>query len=67
MANSRAATFSMAAAGADTLKGGTGNDFYFVDNIGDVVRRVSNRGHRHRQALDLYTAKLTANVENLLV
>jgi Ca2+-binding RTX toxin-like protein len=27
--------------GADTMEGGAGNDFYFVDNAGDVVKEVS--------------------------
>jgi Ca2+-binding RTX toxin-like protein len=31
-------------AGADIMKGGIGNDFYFVDNIGDVVNENAGEG-----------------------
>ena len=50
--------------GADTMKGGAGDDQYFVDNSGDHV--VENPG----EGIDLVTCDiasytLTANVENL--
>jgi Ca2+-binding RTX toxin-like protein len=27
--------------GADTMDGGDGNDTYYVDNVGDIVRRIT--------------------------
>ena len=50
-------------AGTDNLIGGLGNDFYHVDNAGDVVTEKLNQG------IDLISSKVTytlpANVENL--
>jgi Ca2+-binding RTX toxin-like protein len=53
--------------GADTLIGGLGNDAYYVDNIGDVVRETdatlsSGGTDTVHSALNAYT--LGANVEN---
>jgi Ca2+-binding RTX toxin-like protein len=50
--------------GADTLIGGTGNDTYTVDDVGDVVTENLNEGTDTVQSyLNSYT--LAANVENL--
>lgn len=48
---------------ADTLDGGVGNDFYFVDNLGDVVVEAANGGIDTVRSLVSFT--LGANVENL--
>ena len=50
-------------AGADTLLGGLGDDFYIVDNVGDVVTENAGDGLDTVSASIAYT--LTANVENL--
>jgi len=50
-------------AGADTLVGGAGDDFYRVDNPGDVVTEVSAEGTDLVEASISYT--LTSEVENL--
>ena len=50
-------------AGADTLIGGTGNDTYVVDNVGDVITENLGEGTDLVQSSSTYT--LGANVENL--
>ncbi len=50
-------------AGADTLIGGLGNDFYVVDNIGDVATEAANAGNDSVQASISYV--LPANIEHL--
>ena len=52
-------------AGADTMTGGAGNDFYYVDNAGDVVDEFVGNGHDAVIATIDYT--LGANVEDLYV
>jgi Ca2+-binding RTX toxin-like protein len=49
--------------GRDTLRGGMGNDMYFVDNSADVVTELANEGTDLVQSTISYT--LSANVENL--
>ena len=49
--------------GADTLKGGLGDDSYVVDNTGDIVTEQLNAGYDHVNSSITYT--LTANVEAL--
>ena len=50
--------------GTDTLRGGVGNDFYFVDNVADVVVERANEGiDSVKSALNSYT--LGSNLENL--
>jgi Ca2+-binding RTX toxin-like protein len=49
--------------GADTLAGGDGNDYYFVDNVGDVVVEFANEGTDTVVVNFDYT--LGDNVENL--
>ena len=49
--------------GADTMVGGAGNDFYRVDDVGDVVTELLNEGTDTVQSSISYT--LSANVENL--
>ena len=34
--------------GADTMRGGAGNDTYVVDNAGDIVTELAGPRHRHR-------------------
>src|SRR5207248_10881505 len=51
-------------AGADTMAGGAGNDYYYVDNTGDVVTEALNAG------IDTIDTTLTSytlgdNLENL--
>jgi Ca2+-binding RTX toxin-like protein len=56
----------MAAAGADTMSGGLGNDTYIVDNAGDVVTESDSAGtDTTRTSVDGYT--LTSNVEWLVL
>src|SRR6185503_8978746 len=44
-------------AGKDTMRGGGGNDLYFVDNAGDVVEELgSDSGDEARSAAVLMTA-----------
>jgi VCBS repeat-containing protein len=52
-------------AGADTLLGGKGDDYYFVDNINDVVTELANEGVDTIDAAVNFT--LGSNVENLNV
>lgn len=49
--------------GIDSMKGGLGDDFYVVDDAGDVVTESSSQGSDTVQASVSYT--LTSNVENL--
>ena len=49
--------------GADTLRGGLGDDIYIVDNIGDVVTENLNEGTDTIQSSITYT--LGINLENL--
>lgn len=50
--------------GADHMSGGAGNDIYIVDNAGDVVTELANKGTDEvRTSLASYA--LPANVENL--
>ena len=51
----------MATAGADTLRGGGGNDTYIVNHINDVVVELNNASIDTVLASVDYT--LTANVE----
>ncbi len=50
-------------AGADKLTGGSGNDIYVVDNIGDVATELASEGADTVQSSVTYT--LAANVENI--
>lgn len=50
-------------AGADTMIGGAGDDFYTVDDAGDIVVEGSGAGTDHVNASVSYT--LTSNVETL--
>jgi len=49
--------------GADNMSGGKGNDYYWVDDLGDVVLELANEGTDEVKASITYT--LTANVERL--
>ncbi|MBD2205002.1 hypothetical protein H6G33_22585 [Calothrix sp. FACHB-1219] len=49
--------------GADTMFGGAGDDFFYVDNVGDVVKENANEGTDTVYSTTNYT--LAANVENL--
>lgn len=52
-------------ADADSLVGGMGNDVYYVDNPGDVVRELGGQGvDEVRTTLAVYT--LSSNVERLI-
>jgi Ca2+-binding RTX toxin-like protein len=53
--------------GADTMMGGTGNDTYFVDNIGDTVIETSTLSSEIDTVLSYIDYTLTANVENLVL
>ena len=39
-------------AGADQMFGGTGNDTYVVDNVGDVVTELDGEGTRYDPVVD---------------
>ncbi|AMK76855.1 MULTISPECIES: calcium-binding protein [Methylomonas] len=49
--------------GGDRMVGGQGNDYYMIDNIGDVV--VENSGEGTDTVLSEVSYSLSANVENL--
>ncbi len=51
-------------AGADTMMGGAGNDFYIVDNIGDVVSEIAGEGIDTVQSSVTFSL-LGTNAENL--
>jgi trimeric autotransporter adhesin len=50
-------------AGADTMEGGNGNDYYVVDQAGDVVTELAGQGTDTVQTFISYT--LGDNLENL--
>ncbi len=50
-------------AGADTMIGGAGNDYYYVDNAGDVIIENPNEGTD--EVLTSVTYTLPDNVENM--
>lgn len=52
-------------AGADTMRGGLGNDTYIVDNVGDVVVENADEGTDTVRASDSYV--LGDTVENLVL
>jgi Ca2+-binding RTX toxin-like protein len=52
-------------AGADSMSGGAGNDFYIVDDAGDIVTEAPSEGSDTVQSSISYT--LTADVENLVL
>ncbi|MDI1229476.1 MAG: type I secretion C-terminal target domain-containing protein [bacterium] len=52
-------------AGADTLAGGAGNDFYILDDVGDVVVEAAVSGTDTVQTASSYT--LGVNIENLVL
>ncbi|VTU24357.1 calcium-binding protein [Variovorax sp. RA8] len=49
--------------GKDTLRGGAGNDIYYVDNSADVVTELANEGTD--LVLSTVSSTLSADVENL--
>jgi serralysin len=51
--------------GADSMTGGAGNDYYFVDNGGDLVAELIGEGSDTVSSSISYT--LTDNVENLIL
>ncbi len=51
--------------GADTLAGGLGDDFYFVDNIGDVVLESAGQGNDRIFASATYVLGAGVSVELL--
>src|SRR4030095_16740475 len=51
--------------GADTLRGGAGDDTYIVDQSGDVVSELAGEGRDTVKSSTSYT--LGANVENLVL
>jgi Ca2+-binding RTX toxin-like protein len=52
-------------AGADTLIGGAGNDFYYVDNAGDITTEALSQGTDTVSASLTWT--LANNLENLIL
>lgn len=50
-------------AGADTMTGGTGNDTYYIDNIGDSVNELLSGGTD--KVISSVSYRLSAHVENL--
>src|SRR5688500_16230545 len=50
--------------GADKMSGGAGNDIYFVDQAGDVVTELANKGTEDWIVSTISTI-LAANVEHL--
>jgi serralysin len=52
-------------AGADTMSGGSGNDIYVVDNVGDVVIETSAFSGEIDSVYSSISYTLTNNVENL--
>jgi Ca2+-binding RTX toxin-like protein len=50
--------------GADRMTGGNGNDYYRVDNVGDVVVELAGEGN-DTVYLELWTYTMHANIENL--
>jgi Ca2+-binding RTX toxin-like protein len=53
-------------AGVDAMTGGNGNDFYFVDNLGDTVTEAASEGTDLVYSTAASTT-LSLNVENLVV
>lgn len=51
--------------GSDTMRGGQGDDTYYVDNIGDSITEVANEGTVDLVYSSLFSYALTDNVENL--
>ena len=51
--------------GADTMAGGLGNDYYYVDNVGDVVTELAGQGTDTVYSKISYT--LGSNVEYLVL
>jgi Ca2+-binding RTX toxin-like protein len=51
--------------GADAMRGGTGNDTYFVDNAGDAV--IENAAQGNDAVFASVNYGLTANVETLVL
>lgn len=51
------------AEGADILEGGSGNDTYHIDNLGDVVRELTDQGTD--LVMSTVDSSLSENVENL--
>ena len=51
--------------GADTMAGGAGDDFYFVDNLGDVVQESAGNGNDSVRSTLSFT--LGAEIENLML
>lgn len=50
--------------GADTMAGGDGDDYYYVDNVGDVIIEASNEGEDDGVESSV-THTLSANIEGL--
>ncbi|MBN6870970.1 calcium-binding protein, partial [Pseudomonas granadensis] len=53
--------------GADTMIGGTGNDYYFVDNVGDLVVETSTLASEIDTVRSTISYALTSNVEYLVL